>query len=384
MSPALLLPAALAALAALLIPLIIHIARRTESRTVDFAAMRWLEARPRPRQRPRLDELRLLALRILLLAGLAVWLAQPVIWNIADSRRVIGVAPGTSSSIVNAIASADDRVVWLAPGFPGSGASSPTDITGTVSLIRQLDAELPPATPLTLIVPEILEGADAQRPVLTRKVEWVVTDTASARPGPSTRPAPALVVRHAPGAIDPVRYFRAAATAWAPAGSQPLFKAAPVTTPLDRDTGALVWTAPGPLPEPVVRWIEGGGTALLSVDAILPIEGNATVAWRDPVGQPLATAETAGKGRVIRLTRALEPAALPQLLEPDFPDTLLRLLVPPPAPARVAAAAHAPLQGASPYDRSPFDLRPWLALVIALLFAGERWMATRSARAVAP
>jgi hypothetical protein len=153
---------------------------------------------------------------------------------------------------------------------------------------------------------------------------------------------------------------------------------------LDRDTGALVWTAPGPLPDPVVRWIEGGGTALLSVDAIFPIEDNATVAWRDPVGRPLATAESAGKGRVIRLTWALEPAALPQLLEPDFPDTLLRLLAPPPAPTRVAAADHAPLEGASPYDRPPFDLRTWLALVIALLFAGERWMATRSSRAVAP
>ena len=133
-----------------------------------------------------------------------------------------------------------------------------------------------------------------------------------------------------------------------------------------------------------MRWIRNGGTALLSVETRLPIEGNPTVVWRDSAGQPLATAEGAGQGRVVRMTRALVPAALPELLEPDFPDILLALLVPPPAPSRVAAKDHAPLEGASPYDQPPFDLRPWLALVIALLFGAERWMATRPARAVAP
>ncbi len=50
MTPALFLPAGLFALAALAIPLVLHIARRTESRTVEFAALRWLEARPKPRR----------------------------------------------------------------------------------------------------------------------------------------------------------------------------------------------------------------------------------------------------------------------------------------------------------------------------------------------
>ncbi|MBB5747680.1 BatA domain-containing protein [Brevundimonas variabilis] len=384
MNAALLLPAALAALAALLIPLVIHIARRTESRTVDFAALRWLEARPKPRQRPRIDERLLLALRLLLLAALALWLARPVILGAADDRKVVAVAPGVSSGIKESLAGAGDRVVWLTPGFPRFDGSPPASTSGTVSLIRQLDAELPPATPLTLVVPEILEGADAQRPILSRKVEWVVTDSTLAAQRPSARPVPVLVVRHAPGVTDPVRYFRAAATAWAAPGTGPRFQAAPAAVPLDRGTVALVWTAPGALPEPVVNWIEDGGTALLSMDTRLPIEGHATVAWRDAIGLPLATAETAGRGRVIRLTRPLEPSALPELLEADFPDTLLGLLTPSPAPSRVAAAAHAPLEGASPYDQPPFDLRPWLALVIALLFGAERWMATRSARAVAP
>lgn len=384
MSPALLLPAALGALAALLIPLIIHIARRTESRTVDFAALRWLEAKPKPRLRPRIDERWLLALRLLLLAALALWLARPVLWNFSDDRRVLGVAPGISSGLVDSIAGTGDHVVWLAPGFPRFDGSSPAATASTTSLIRQLDAELPPETPLTFVVPEIIDGADAQRPILSREVEWVVTEATPATRESAALSVPVLSVRHAPGATDPVRYFRAAASAWAPAGTEARVQIAPVTTPVDRNIGALIWTAPGDLPGPVVRWIRNGGIALLSAETRLPIEGNATVVWRDSTGQSLATAEGAGRGRVVRLTRPLVPAALPELLEPDFPDILLALLVPPPVPSRVAAEDHAPLEGASPYDQPPFDLRPWLALLIALLFGAERWMATRPARAVAP
>ncbi|KPF78373.1 hypothetical protein IP78_11270, partial [Brevundimonas sp. AAP58] len=86
MSPALLFPLGLLALAALAIPLIIHIARRTESRTIAFAALAWLEERPKPRRRLRLDELWLLAARLLLLTLMALWLAQPVLWGVADTR----------------------------------------------------------------------------------------------------------------------------------------------------------------------------------------------------------------------------------------------------------------------------------------------------------
>ena len=42
MSLALLLPAGLAALAALLLPLLVHLARRSEQRPTVFAALQWL------------------------------------------------------------------------------------------------------------------------------------------------------------------------------------------------------------------------------------------------------------------------------------------------------------------------------------------------------
>lgn len=53
MSMGLLFPAALAALAALIIPLILHIARKSEQLPTDFAALRWLRSRPKPRSRLR-------------------------------------------------------------------------------------------------------------------------------------------------------------------------------------------------------------------------------------------------------------------------------------------------------------------------------------------
>ena len=52
MAMGLLFPAALAALVALIVPLVIHIARRSEQQPTNFAALRWLRQKPRPRSRP--------------------------------------------------------------------------------------------------------------------------------------------------------------------------------------------------------------------------------------------------------------------------------------------------------------------------------------------
>ncbi|MES2860440.1 MAG: BatA domain-containing protein [Pseudomonadota bacterium] len=383
MTPALLVPGGLAALVALAIPIVIHIARRTESRTVDFAAMRWLDAGPKPRRSLRIDERRLLALRLLLLAAMVLLLAQPVLWGVADDRRVVAVAPGTSAETIAAATSADDRIVWLAPGFPAVGGPAPAPSSDLISLIRQLDADLAPETPIAILAPAVLNGVDAERPRLSRRIGWRIGPAIAAPTVRSVRP-PELSVRYAEEAETDVRYFRAAATAWTAADAQPAFDAAPTSQALDTQADALIWLAPGALPPAAVVWIRNGGAALVSLETRAPVEGETTVAWRDPVGEPLAVVGRLGKGRVIRLTRPLEPAAIPQLVEPDFPEALLNMLTPPPAPARVAAADHAPLTGAVAYEQAPFDTRPWLALIIALIFLGERWMATRRARAVAP
>ena len=385
MSPALLLPAGLAALLALAIPVVIHIARRTESRTIDFAALRWLDPQPKPRRSLTIDERLLLAVRLILLALIALWLAAPVLWNADDDRRVVAVAPGADSETVAAAVESGDRVVWLAPGFPEHSGLTPAAPDDVASLMRQLDAELPPRTPIRLVVPATLDGVDAERPRLSRRVEWTAGAEAPARRTTSTSPTPpALTVRYAPDAEGAVVWFRAAATAWTAADAAPAFSAAPIHQGVPGNARHLIWLASGPVPASVERWVRDGGVVLTSLEARIPVEGETVTTWRGTAGEPLAVAGRLGRGRVVRLTRALEPDAIPQLVEPGFPDALLTMLDPRPAPARVAAVDHAPLTGAAPYDQPPLDLRPWLALLIALIFAGERWLATRRQRAVAP
>jgi hypothetical protein len=215
------LPAALVALAALLLPLLIHLARRSEQRPTDFAALRWLQQKPKPRHRVRFDEWPLLIARLVLLALLAVWLAKPVLFGSASETPWLAVMPGIY--IAQARAAVEDdkaRLHWLAPGFPALDQPAPKgDALPFASLLRQLDAELPAAVKLSVLVPGQLQGADAERPRLSRTVEWKVLAGAMPARKPSPTDTPALTVRHAPDRGSGVRYLRAAAAAWQPAAA---------------------------------------------------------------------------------------------------------------------------------------------------------------------
>lgn len=382
MIPALLLPAALAALLAVAVPLAIHIARRTETRTIDFAALRWLNPNPKPVQRLQLDERLLLAVRITLIVAIALALARPVLRPTGDGQAIIAITPGIDAAQV---ADQGARRVWLAPDFPSVGRAIPPVTADLASLIRQLDAETPAGTPLTLVVPQTFD-ADAARLVLSRKVVWQIVPAAATPAAVSQRTPPSLVVRYAAERAEAVQYFRAAAGAYAEPGQVPAFEAAPVDQPPPAQAKTLIWLSGAPLSDAVLSWIERGGVVLLAHDAPSPVEGSKTVAWRDAVAEPLVVEGRFGQGRVLHLTRPLEPKALPALVEPDFPDRLWTLLDPPPAPARVAAQDYAPMVGAAgpalAFNPHPIDLRPWLAVLIAALFAAERWLATRRKRAV--
>ncbi len=387
MTPTLLLPAALGALGALIaiaVPLAIHIARRTETQTIDFSALRWLNPNPRPVRRLRLDERRLLAVRIALIVAIALVLARPVARPSNDGRPVVAVSPAVN---IAEVPDRGERRVWLAPGFPGLDHPAPALSISPASLIRQLDAETAARTQIAVVMPPELTGVDAQRLYLSREVDWRVS-ASSRRPEPvAARAPPELIVRYSPVGEDAVAYFRAAATALAEPGQPPAFDAAPVDRPLPRNARYLVWLSSAPMPTAILDWIEAGGVALLAHDAPSPVEGAQRVTWRDTAGEPLASAGRFGKGRVLRLVRPLEPRAMPALAESDFPEALWSLLAQPPAPDRVASANYAPTirptPDAPPYNPHPVDLRPWLAVVVAALFTVERWLATRRRRPVA-
>ncbi|MEL1263526.1 BatA domain-containing protein [Pseudoxanthomonas putridarboris] len=388
MSLAFLLPAGFAALAALLLPLLLHLARRHEQKPTDFSALRWLRQKPRPRHRVRFDEWPLLLLRLLLLALLALWLARPVLSGAEDDAPWIVAVPGVDTAQMRAQdPEQSHRLHWLAPGFPSLDEAPPTGSLPVGSLLRQLDAELPEGVALTVVVPATLQGADAQRPVLSRTVRWTVMDGAMpAATTPAASP-PALVVRHAGGDETGLRYLRAAVQAWSPPDG-----AAPSAISLDTNDQAipssakhLVWLAPGALPSSVRQWIDAGGIALLGDRTELAGFVATTVPWRDAQGAALVESADSGKGRVLRFTRPLRPAAMPELLEADFPRRLRDLFAEaPPAPTRVLASDYAPIAGGTAYPTAPRDLQPWLALLIALLALVERWLATRRQRSVAP
>lgn len=391
MSLALLFPAGLAALAALLVPLLLHLARRSEQRVTAFAALRWLAADPRPRRKRRFDERLLLLLRLLLLAALALLLAQPVLHGAPDRTPWVVAAPGVQAAAARAAAGRQPaRLHWLSPGFPALDAPPPRTPQPLASLLRELDMRLPAGTPLTVLVPAVLDGADAERPRLSRAVDWRVVPAAPGRVATTgALPPPVLDVR-APADAPGLPYLRAAGVAWraqatGAAASTGQVRIADPAQPLPPPTPALAWLAPGPLPDAVRAWVRAGGHALLADATQAPeLSSAATVAWRDAQGAPLVTAVALGRGRLLRFTRPLTPSAMPGLLDADFPARLRALFDPAPAaPTRVSARVYAPTTGAPPWPQPPRPLAPWLLGAIAVLFALERWLASAPRREAA-
>lgn len=384
MSLALLFPLGLAALAALLVPLLVHLVRREEQRPTDFAALRWLAARLKPRAKIRFEDLWLLALRLLLVAAMALLLARPVLYGGAGDAPWLLVAPGADPAAAPSLPDDAERR-WLAPGFPALDTPRPETTASASSLLRQLDAELPAATPVTVLVPAAIV-ADGARPQLARAVDWRVAPLAAAAApaSPVQDTGFAFAVRHAPEQDAALRYLRAAAKSWQPDDAPSAPDIADTGAALADGSTRLVWLAPDELPASVREWIEKGGHLLLDVQATWPASDDGVVVWRDADGQALARSAQLGHGRVTQLQRALSPAELPALLEADFPQRLRDLLDGPPAPPRLAdAAAHAPLVGGASFPESPRELDTPLLWLILALFALERGFATRRRAEVA-
>jgi hypothetical protein len=174
MSLGFLLPAALAALAALAIPLLLHLQRRTQRPlTISFAAMRWLQQPKRPRRHFQLREPWLLLVRCLLVAAVVLALAQPMLGGMAPRSAWHVVWPGVDADAIewpDQAAQVERR--WLATGFPPLSAAMPVSSDTPASLLRELDVLLPESTPLTIHVPAQVDGLDGARLVLGREVVW--------------------------------------------------------------------------------------------------------------------------------------------------------------------------------------------------------------------
>ncbi|UNK41563.1 BatA domain-containing protein [Luteimonas sp. S4-F44] len=376
MSLGLLAPAALAALAALLLPLLLHLARRDATRPTPFAALRWLRERPKPRRRLRFDDWPLLLARLLLLALLALWLAWPVLHGGAAPARWTVVVPGVAADAMPPT-DPDAPVRWLAPGFPQARDTvAPTGPVPVASLLRELDATLPAGTALTVVVPETIDGADGGRVTLSRAVDWQVVPEASAPGAPPGAGWPQLDVFGIADDDPTLRVLAAVAHAWRPDDADALQRPTADATP--RAQAALAWWSAS-APPPALLEAAAGRTLLLGPAALLP-EGTDWHASVDDVGFERAAC---GAATCVRWRGTFDPARDQELLDPGFPARLRDRLQPGPAPARIAAADLTPASGLTAYPPVPRDLRPWWALLVALAFALERWLAAAARRNMA-
>lgn len=363
------------ALAALLVPLVIHRVRRRLRGAIPFAALDWLAARMPPRRQWQLDERLLLATRLLLVALLAALLAEPQ-WRASGEppRTVVLVLPGIAPEAAHAAVDAplaDWR--WLAVGNPPLDAPLTALPTGPAasptSLIRALDAELPPAVRLVVVLPEQLSGLDGERLQLGRAVDWRVLPGGPSPP-PETaavRPFPIAIRAEAAAAV----LARALVAAWRADGVALAVDDAPPGTPLPAGQALLIT---GASPDAALRAQAADGLTVLYGDAAADGE----VLLRDDAGAPLLRCQSARRGRLCALAGPLDAGAWPALRDPQRPRQLRALLGPSPAvPDRAPAVAVAPLKAAQPSRGAATPLAPWLAVAIAAVALLERALAAR-------
>lgn len=378
MSLMLLAPAGLLALAAWLVPLLIHLHRRRPQQTLLFAALRWMPAQHSPRRQWRIEQVLLLLLRLLLLALAALLLAQPMLQRDADSAAMhVAVVPGADLAAARElIQQPDARWLWLAPGFPGI-ASRPADHGDSASLLRELDATLPPSVGLVVVAPAEVTGLDGERPQLQREVDWHVTAGQAAPPLPA--PPPPIRLAFAPSDDDATqRYLDGLITTWQDMGHEVQLQALDATQTPSADGAWLVVSATA-LTAGLHDWIDSGGRALLLADG--SSEGLAV--WHDTQGRVLARHAPSGKGQVLRLATALDPQQLPELLAADFPQQLLGLIQEQPQiPAWASAAMLKPVTGASVSRLTVgrVGLHNWLIMLLVLCWLAERLVAARAGR----
>ncbi len=379
-----LLPSALFALIALALPVLIHLSRRSQEQRTDFAALRWLQARFRPRRQPIVQEWLLLLIRLLLLSVLVLFLAIPVRQQTpAPEHWLVAVPSAVWPSDAELPSEKSVSRHWLAPGFPPAERPVPNTTVPVASLLRELDAKLPAGTQLTILVPERLRGWDAEQPRLQRPVRWQIVKGQMAAPA-SRLEIPSMVLTPDPAKAERARYFRAAYRVWQahlPDAQQrdvPLV-AADATPP----ASARIWVylSSGKIPETARRWVQGGGTLMLVTDAVFDA-GESDVLWRAEDGSILLVQQAVGNGRILQWRQPLNGTQTPQLLDAAFPERLQAVLTTSPQPDATLASMQQPRSGASPVAPDPQPLQPWLMLAVALLFVAERVLATRPGRSL--
>ncbi len=411
-------PIGLAALAALLLPIWLHLDRRRSMRVLRFAAMRFIGTAHPPKRTWRLTEWLLLALRLLLLAAVVAWLALPQLlgeWR--TPQRVLVVDPELSASLIREHTDGMDRALWVNsaraeielaaidlaetdltqvdPAATRVAGVEPAQHLGKAplaSLLRQLDAELAAGDQLRVLLREQVSGLDAHAIGLSREVEWRIARAAGATGSePSTQAnAPAkrtLAIRYEAADAPALRWLRAASEAWAGDDSmQVAIDDQPASAALPSQIDALIWL--GGKPSAAAQASLAAGTRLLhmrdaDVDAAAGAGADAAAAAQAEADVEATDApwpgrtQRVGRGIQTDLSASFDPQHLPILHSPEFPAALFSVVFgEPPAPSRAYAEQVEPTLVRRPAEPAKTPLRPWLGCLIAGLFLLERMLAS--------
>lgn len=189
----LLLPGGLFALAALAVPLLIHLLSRRPSRTVRVGSIRFLQPSISQRFRSlRLSDWPLLLLRAAIIALLALLLARPVIrtsglvgeapagWILVEPQALPITADDSLWPMLDSLAAGDFSLRLLAPGFePVAAEVEVTEHAGIAdiwSLLREADLLLAAGRPIHVVAAPRLAALQGERPQLAREVVWHPVD----------------------------------------------------------------------------------------------------------------------------------------------------------------------------------------------------------------
>ena len=381
----LLIPLGLLGLVGLLIPVLIHLQRQIQRSPVSFAALRWLAAAARPRQRLRLQQWPLLLLRMALIGVASLLLAQPIWTGAEPAARWVLIHPQLAAP-AEGVAEADTEFRWLAAGFPPLDQGAPPGPWPVSSLLREIDAELPLAAEIEVRLPPEVGGMDGQRLALRRPLTIVEVPSSVTALGGDTDARISWSVRTGSADHPALPYVSAALAALSAEAHQGASQAETVII-VDEDlvpqpplsaSRALIWLHDdSPLEHAsVADWIRQGGVALWLSSAALNAPARSVPIWRSLDGMRVVSSIRHGGGWLLQPESELTAQTYPEVLEPSFPALLQSWLAPEPTrPNRTLSGSLSPsLIEAAAIVRG-VALEHTLVWLLLVLLVAERVMA---------
>lgn len=361
-------PLGLAALATLLVPILIHLARRRPEHPIRVGSLRHLSAGLAPRRaRSRISEPWLLAARMLLLATLAAFLARPFI-----RRAPLPNAPVSLLLVPSALPEDSLRLLFPASdSLLAAGAElRRLPMADLWSEIAELDADLPDGSSLAVAAPLHLRVAGS-RPAIRSTVSLHRLPSAASFALPA-RPRESLSVTIAADSSHRIAAERAAAAfrAVAELRGDSLVLTEGAALPVGESW--IVWLADSEPTPAHLAAVRAGATLFTGAGGETAHAGGAV------------TIEPLARGRIITASWLETPSldgSFPELIAQTWPEPSA-LAPTETAPRRISNRQLLPERAAPPRTTEPrTELGRALLAFAFVLFLLERWLAHRPARA---